>query len=279
MTVTGSGKAAKPVNVIEPVVAIAINTFRETVRDRILYALILFAAIVTVLGIVLGSLSVGQDIRILKDIGLAAISFIGGIIAVFAGTNLVYKELERRTIYIIFTKPVSGWQFILGKYIGLCLCVAVMVMAMGAFLAMIVIALGGNVAGASFIEQIKEITQELSLIYLELLFVTALATFFSTFSTPVLSVLFTLAIWLAGHLGESLLELGKLTQNPVIAQILGIIFYCLPDFAGLTRIRGHLLYGTAPGTEVLTYLVTYVFAYVLMLLVLAAIVTERKEFS
>ncbi len=266
-------------SVIEPVAAIALNTFRETVRDRIIYALIFFAAIVTVLGIVLGSLSVGQDIRILKDIGLAAISFIGGIIAVFAGTNLVYKELERRTIYIIFSKPVSGWQFVLGKYIGLCLCVFVMVVAMGAFLSIIVTAISGNLAGASFFDQIKEITQELSLIYLELLFVTALATFFSTFSTPVLSVLFTLAIWLAGHLGESLLELGKLTQNQLVAQILSIIFYCLPDFAGLTRIRGHLLYGTAPGTEVLTYLVTYVLAYVLMLLVLAAIVTERKEFT
>ncbi len=279
MTASDSASTIKRLNVIEPVIAIALNTFRETVRDRIIYALIFFAAIVTVLGIVLGSLSVGQDIRILKDIGLAAISFIGGIIAVFAGTNLVYKEVERRTVYIIFTKPVSGWQFVLGKYIGLCLCVAVMVLAMGAFLAVIVTALGGNIAGASFVEQIKEITQELSLIYLELLFVTALATFFSTFSTPVLSVLFTLAIWLAGHLGESLLELGKLSQNPFVAQILTVVFYCLPDFAGLTRIRGHLLYGTAPGTEVLTYLVTYVLAYVLMLLVLAAIVTERKEFS
>lgn len=264
---------------IEPVKAIALNTFRETVRDRILYALILFAAIVTVLGLVLGSLSVGQDIRILKDIGLAAISLIGGIIAVFAGTNLVYKELERRTIYIIFTKPVSGWQFVLGKYIGLCLCVAVMVAAMGAFLALVVTMIGGNFAGAAIIDQMREIAQELSLIYLELLFVTALATFFSTFSTPVMSVLFTLAIWLAGHLGESLLELGKLSQNPFLAQVLSVIFYCLPDFAGLTKIRGHLLYGTVPGTEVLTYLVTYVLAYVLMLLVLAAIVTERKEFS
>ncbi len=264
---------------IEPVIAIALNTYRETVRDRIIYALILFAAIVTVLGIVLGSLSVGQDIRILKDIGLAAISFIGGIIAVFAGTNLVYKELERRTIYIIFTKPVSGWQFVLGKYVGLCLCVAVMVAAMGIFLTVIVTLVGGDFALPSLIGQVKEIAQELSLIYLELLFVTALATFFSTFTTPVMSVLFTLAIWLAGHLGESLLELGKLTQNPLISQILSVTFYCLPDFAGLTRIRGHLLYGTVPGVEVLTYLVTYVLAYILMLLVLAAIVTERKEFA
>ncbi|MBA3858105.1 MAG: hypothetical protein C0507_14465 [Cyanobacteria bacterium PR.3.49] len=269
---------AKPASakVFEPVWAIALNTFRETVRDRILYALILFAAIVTVLGIVLGSLSVGQDIRILKDIGLAAISFIGGIIAVFAGTNLVYKEVERRTIYLIFTKPVSGWQFVLGKYIGLCLCVAVMVAAMGAFLVVVITAASGSVG---FVEQLRQMGQELALIYLELLFVTALATFFSTFSTPVMSVLFTLAIWLAGHLGDSLIELGKLTQNPVLSQFLSVIFYCLPDFAGLTRIRGHLLYGTVPGIEVLTYLVTYVFAYVLMLLVLAAIVTERKEFT
>ncbi|MBX9952411.1 MAG: ABC transporter permease [Candidatus Obscuribacterales bacterium] len=279
MTDSSPSSSRGPANAIEPVLAIALNTFRETVRDRIIYALILFAAIVTVLGIILGSLSVGQDIRILKDIGLAAISLIGGIIAVFAGTNLVYKELERRTIYIIFTKPVSGWQFVLGKYIGLCLCVLVMVAAMGAFLSIIVASQGGGFAGASFLDQLKEITQELSLIYLELLFVTALATFFSTFSTPVMSVLFTLSLWLAGHLGESLLELGKLSQNPFVAQCLSVIFYCLPDFAGLTRIRGHLLYGTVPGTEVLTYLITYLLAYVLMLLVLAAIVTERKEFT
>jgi len=279
--VTSSGAGTKDATavsgkILEPVWAIAINTFRETVRDRILYALILFAAIVTVLGIVLGSLSVGQDIRILKDIGLAAISFIGGIIAVFAGTNLVYKEVERRTIYIIFTKPVSGWQFVLGKYIGLCLCVAVMVAAMGAFLLVVITAASGS---AAFLDGLRQIGQELALIYLELLFVTALATFFSTFSTPVMSVLFTLAIWLAGHLGDSLIELGKLSQNAFISQLLSVIFYCLPDFAGLTRIRGHLLYGTAPGAEVLTYLVTYVLAYVLMLLVLAAIVTERKEFT
>ena len=151
-----------------------------------------------------------------------------------------------------------------------------MVAAMGAFLIFVITAASGS---AGFAEQLRQMGQELALIYLELLFVTALATFFSTFSTPVMSVLFTLAIWLAGHLGDSLIELGKLTQNPVISQFLSVIFYCLPDFAGLTRIRGHLLYGTVPGIEVLTYLVTYVFAYVLMLLVLAAIVTERKEYT
>lgn len=264
---------------IDAVKAIALNTFRETVRDRILYALIFFALVVTVLGIILGSLSVGQDIRILKDIGLATISLIGGIIAVFAGTNLVYKELERRTIYIIFTKPVSGWQFVLGKYIGLCLCVFVMVAAMGAFLTLIITISTGNYALPVVAHQIVEVGQELSLIYLELLFVTALATFFSTFSTPVMSVLFTLSIWLAGHLGKSLLELGKLSQNQLLEQFLTVVFYCLPDFAGLTQIRGHLLYGINPGLEVMLYLVTYVLAYVLMLLVIAAIVTERKEFT
>ncbi|HEY9787431.1 MAG TPA: ABC transporter permease [Candidatus Obscuribacterales bacterium] len=264
---------------LDAVQAIAINTFRETVRDRILYAFILFACMATIFGIVLGSLSVGQDVRILKDIGLSAIATIGGVIAVFAGTNLVYKELERRTIYIIFTKPVSGWQFILGKYIGLCLCVLVMVAAMGGFLALLLSLQTGAFQGGDFSQPICELTQQIGLIYLELLFVTALATFFSTFTTPVMSVLFTVSLWLSAHMGDSLIELGKLSQNPVISTFLQYLFWLLPDFGGLTRIRAQLLYGRAPDGEVITYLMSYIFAYIILILTFAALVTEQREFT
>lgn len=260
---------------LKPVVAIAVNAFRESVRDRILYALILFSFIATILGIVLGSLSIGQDIRVLEDFGLAAIAFIGGVIAVFAGTNLVYKELERRTIYLIFTKPVSGWQFIAGKYLGLCLCVLVMVAFMAAFLIALVSVVQGGWSTAAALS----ISNAVALIYLELLFVVALATFFSTFATPVMSVLFTLSLWLAGHLGSSLNELGRLSQSPLVTSLTSAIFWLLPDFASLTKIRAYIVYGQGPGLEAVAFMTCYVAAYIVILLVLSAIVTERKEFA
>ena len=98
---------------INQTLAIALNTFRESVRDKVLYAFFVFACIITVLGIVLGSLSIGQELRIIEDLGLSVIAIIGGIITVFTGTNLVFKELDKRTIFVIFSKPVANWQFIL----------------------------------------------------------------------------------------------------------------------------------------------------------------------
>ena len=263
----------------EKVSAIALNTFRETVRDKIVYAFMLFTFIITLLSLLLGSLSVGQDVRILGDIGLAAISCIGGMVALFAGTNLVYKELERRTIYIIFTKPVSGWQFIAGKFIGLVACVFIVVAAMGLFLALLAWLIHPEHSSSSLVSTIVEIAAPVGLVFLELIFVTALATFFSTFSTPLMSMLFTLSLWLIGHCGDSLRQLGQLSQNPGFAKFSSVVYFLLPDLASLTRVRSLLLYGRQAGSEIIAYITCYVFAYVLVLLVLSSMITERKEFS
>jgi ABC-type transport system involved in multi-copper enzyme maturation permease subunit len=261
--------------------AIALNTFRETVRDKILYSFLVFIVLVMLLAILLGSLSVGQDERVLRDFGLASISFVGGVIAIFAGANLVFKELDKRTVYIIFTKPVTGWQFILGKYLGLSFAVGVMVLAMGLFMGG-VLALTNN---HPFAFELGRLSAPLALVYLELLFVIALATFFSTFANPIMSVLFTLSLWLIGHFGDSLRELGRLSQNHNLAALMNFIYWLLPDLASLTRVRSLLMYGNQfgnqfgnqSGHEVISYLSCYVIAYVLILLVLASIVTERRE--
>ncbi len=261
-----------PLSAIE---AIALNTFRETVRDRVLYAFFVFACLITVMGILLGSISVGQDIRIIEDLGLAVIAIIGGIIAVFAGTNLVYKELERRTIYVIFTKPVTSWQFIAGKYLGLAMCIFVVLMAMGAFLAFLV----WIVQPTHQIQfHLIWICASLALVLLELLFVLALATFFSTFSNPIMSVIFTLSLWFIGHLGGSLLDLSRMSTSSLAGTVLTGLYWCLPDLASLTRVRAQLMYEQAPASEIVVYLVCYVSAYILLLLVLAALVNERREF-
>lgn len=259
----------------DAVSAIALNTFRETVRDRVLYAFFIFACLISAVGIVLGSLSIGQDIRVIEDLGLAAVAIIGGIIAVFAGTNLVFKELERRTIYIIFTKPVSSWQFIAGKYLGLAMCIFVVLLAMGLFLTLLLFMVD---PGHQIQLRLPWIAASLGLVYLELLFVLALATFFSTFSTPVMSVIFTLSLWFIGHLGSSLLDLGRMSSSPAVQKTLAAIYWLLPDLAGLTRVRAQLMYGQDAAGETVLYLSCYVLAYILFLLGLAAVVNERREF-
>jgi ABC-type transport system involved in multi-copper enzyme maturation permease subunit len=255
--------------------AIALNTFRETVRDKISYSLVVFIVIVTLIAILMGSLSVGQNARILRDMGLAAISFVGGIIAIFAGTNLVFKEIDKRTIYIIFTKPITGWQFILGKYLGLASCLLILVIAMGLFLTG-VLALS---QGAPFQSEIAMMSLPLTVVYLELLFVIALATFFSTFASPVMSVLFTLSLWLIGHFGDSLKELGKISQNEALSTFMNSVYWLLPDLASLTRIRTLISSTNHSYDEALSYLICYVIAYVVILLVIASVVTEQREFS
>ncbi len=261
--------------------AIALNTFRETVRDRILYAFVLFAFLFTLAGIILGSLSIGQNERILQDMGLAVISMIGGIIAIFLGTNLVYKEIDRRTIYLILTKPIARWQFVLGKYLGLSFCIFVVTGLMGIFLVGLLAVFGAEV------KALVLVAQAIGLIYLELLFVIAVATFFSTFATPLMSVLFTLAIWLIGHMSQALLELSKLSQAntsdaaciPSCTKLGQVMYWIVPDLAKLTQVRYELISLRPVDCEILFYLITYILAYIIFLLLLSTLVTEQREFS
>ncbi len=259
---------------LEKIYAIALNTFRETVRDRIIYSLLVFIVLVTFIAILLGSLSIGQNEKILRDFGLASIAFIGGIISIFAGTNLVFKEIDKRTIYIIFTKPLTGWQFILGKYCGLSFCLLMLLISMGLFLTTVL----SFSQGDAFWHQLQVLALPLATVYLEILFVIGLAIFFSTFSTPVMSVLFTLSLWLIGHFGDSLKELGKISQNESLGSFMNFVYWLLPDLASLTRIRGMIAAGNNASNEALCYLTCYVVAYVLILLVLASVITERREF-
>lgn len=258
---------------LQPLLAIAQNTFRETIRDRVLYVLIVFAFLLTLGASLIGSLSVGQELRILEDIGLFTISLIGGIIAIFVGTTLVYKEMERRSIFIIFTKPISRWQFVSGKFIGLVLCVFLVTAAMGFFLALTVWLLTPD-------HQVSPLLFEsLALIFLELCFVTGLATFFSTFATPVMSVIFTTCAWFIAHLSSSLKDLSQVSTSGLFNQLGHFLYWLLPDLSKLTQIRADLMYGHQPEPELLFYLIAYISAYIMLLLCCSTIITEGKEIS
>jgi ABC-type transport system involved in multi-copper enzyme maturation permease subunit len=258
--------------------AIALNTFRETVRDRVLYAIVVFALLATMAGLIFGQLSADQDLRVLEDLGLAVISIFGGIIAVFLGTSLVFKEIDRRTIYLIVTKPINRWEFVTGKFLGLSLCVAVTNFAMGLFFFGIIYMATGNLDSA------LPLLSSVSLIYLELVLVIAMATFFSTFCTPLMSMIFTTGLWTVGHLSfsfELLKELAVDPKHPSKATELFAIFLqnVMPDLAKLTVIRGDFMDKIFVSSEVLTSLIAYIIAYIIVLLALSTTIAERREFG
>lgn len=259
--------------------AFALNTFRETVRDRVLYAIIVFAFLATLSGLVFSSLSADQDIRVLEDLGLATITIFGGVIAVFIGTTLVFKEIDRRTIFLIVTKPISRWEFITGKFLGLSLCVLVTNFAMGLFFLLIIYMQTGNFDSA------PAMFASLSMIYVELVLVIAMATFFSTFCTPLMSMLFTLGLWTVGHLSFSFEMLKKLAQTPEhyskATQIFAdVLYYVMPDLARLTVIRGDFMDGHFDSSgNLLANIVIYIVAYAVCLLSLASFIAEKKEFN
>ncbi len=270
--------------------AIALNTFRETVRDRVLYAIVFFALVATLAGLVLGTLSVEQDVRILEDLGLFTITAFGGIIAIFIGTNLVFKEIDRRTIFLIFTKPIKRWEFVTGKFLGLALCILVVCFAMGLFLIAIVcwqtlqtadpsVSWTTTLTNTLIPSLIPRLLTSLVLMYVELVLVIALATFFSTFSTPLMSMLFTFGLWICGHMTDSLKALGELSTSPVVKVVTNGLYNALPDLALLTRIRGEALDGGNFPIDLVSGIGAYVLLYTVLLLSFATVIAERREFQ
>ena len=208
------------------ILVIAKNTFRENVRDKVLYNLILFAFIIIFSSLLIGQLSLGNGVKIILDLGLASISIFGMVIAVFLGIGLVYKELDKRTIYALLAKPIRRHEFILGKYLGLLytLFINVAVMTAGLELALLY---HGETGWSVFLHLLPAVF----LIFLSLSLVTALALLFSTFSTPALSALFTFFLWVVGHFGRDLLQFGEISKSVSVQWICTGIYYVIPNLS------------------------------------------------
>src|SRR6266704_7187423 len=186
------------------VVAIARNAFREAVRDRVLYNLVLFVLLLIAGSIFLGELSAGQDSKIIVDLGLSAMLLFGAFIAIFVGVGLVYKEIERRTLYAILSKPVTRAEFLVGKYLGLCLTLLVNIVVMGIGLSLAIVYLRRG-----WDPLLPRIWPAILLIYIELTIITGVAMLFSSFSSPALSALLTFLIFVIGHFSSDLKMLSQ----------------------------------------------------------------------
>jgi ABC-type transport system involved in multi-copper enzyme maturation permease subunit len=252
--------------------AIARNTFREAVRDRVLYNLVLFVLLLSVGAVFLGAASAAQDAKIIVDFGLSAVLMFGAFIAIFVGVGLVWKEIERRTVFAIFAKPVGRSEFIIGKYLGLCATLAVNVAVMGAGVTLVLTYVARGQAPA-----LGALWPTIALIYMELTILTAVALLFSSFSSPIFALFGSLAVFLIGHFTTELKGLAELFDAPALRATVATLYYALPNLSTFSLITP-AAHGIAPPTAHLLTALAYAVAWDVTLLAAAALLFARRDF-
>lgn len=262
---------------------VAANVFRESVRDRVPYNLVLFAILLIASSYLLGQLTAGQDIKIIKDLGLAATSIFGLFIAIFIGIGLVSKEVERRSIYALLSKPISRSQFIVGKFAGLVLTLAVnigvMTLALYFVLSYMTYLASADSRAAWETPGVDPALLKASvLIFVELMLVTAIALFFSTFSSPILSAALTFGIYVAGHFNSDLRNYGQVIDSPVAAGLARVLYHVLPDLSAFD-VKMQVVHGIAVPFGYLATTIAYGAAYIAALLLVAAHSFSRRDFK
>ena len=263
--------------------AIAINVFRESVRDKVLYNLVLFAILMIGASYLIGQLTAGQDVKIIKDLGLAATSVFGLFIAVFIGIGLVSKEVERRSIYSLLAKPVERWQLVVGKYAGLVLTllvnVGVMAVALYAVLAYMRLGVSPAVEKAWDARALDPaLLKAIYLIFAELALVTAIALVFSTFSTPLLSAAFTFGLTLVGQYSTDLRNFQDVLDSPIAQRVARGLYWVLPNLAQFD-VKSRVVHGQPVTAGYLGLVTLYALLYTAVLLVVATIVFSRRDFK
>jgi len=249
---------------------IALNTFRETIRDRILYSLLVFAVLMIGLSYFLSELSVGDFERIVIDFGLTCVHIFGAIISIFIGITLVSKEIEKKTIYSIVSKPVSRIEFVLGKFLGLSLTVLVTTFLMSLFSFIVVLLQSGNMRFSLFFVS--------GMIYLELLLLIAIAILFSSFTTPTLSAIFALSFFFLGHLSPQLKFFGMKAKSNFLKYAALSIYYLLPNLENF-NFKNSVLYGISFDFFHLMYVVVYWLVEICLLILITNIIFRRRDFK
>jgi ABC-type transport system involved in multi-copper enzyme maturation permease subunit len=250
---------------------VAVNAFREAIRDRVLYNLIFFALMMIGAAILVGQISIGIERLVIINLGLSAISIIGLIMAIFIGVGLVSKEIEKRTLYSLLAKPVRRWEFLVGKYAGLLLTLVVNTSLMTLGFAGALFYVSRHFEGSD-----TSIVVAIYFILLELALVTALALFFSCFSSPMLSTLFTLGIYITGVFAQDIREFGEVTKNPMLLMMTRVLYYVLPNFHNFNGIAAAAHADTIPSALIVQNTL-YALLYVSVVLLGASAIFSRRN--
>jgi ABC-type transport system involved in multi-copper enzyme maturation permease subunit len=248
---------------------LAANTVREAIRNRVLYTLVFFAVLLIGTGVLLSTLSYVERGRILQDVGLAAIRLFGAAIAAFVGIGLIHNEVDRRTIYTILSKPLSRTEFLLGKYFGLLATLWLQLIVMGGVFGACSLLAGAPLTPAH--------AAALVLTAIELGLLAALATFFSAFTTPMLASLFTVGLYLIGHLTRNLRDLGSHSDVAVVREATALLHRVLPDLESF-NLSTHAVHGLAVAASDVWLPLVYGAGYSVLVLFLATLIFERRDF-
>lgn len=265
------------------IATVANAVFKESVRDRVPYSMVVFAVLLMAASYLISQLTAGQDMKIIKDLGLAAISIFGLVIAVFIGIGLVSKEVERRSVFALLAKPVSRSQFILGKYFGLVMTLvvnlSVMTLAFYAVLAFIDWT-ATQAARAAWPAPALDprMLAAIVLIVAELMLVTALALFFSAFSSPLLAAMMTLGLWVAGHFNTDLRNFETVMDVPVVTVVARALYYLVPNLAPF-NIRAEVVHGVPVAASHVWLTLAYAVVYIAILLTAAIAIFRRRDFK
>ncbi len=251
------------------VFTIAQNTVREAIRNKLLYTLLFFAIALIGTGVLISTLSYVESERILQDVGLAAIRLMSVGIAVFVGVGLIHGEVERRTIYTILSKPVSRVEFLVGKYFGLVFTTWLMLGVMAIAFAVVSLGYGAPLDGGHGVC--------FFLVGMELVVIVAAATLFSSFTTPMLASLFTVGVYLLGHLSRDLRLLGEQAKSESVKPVADFLFQLLPDLESFNVTIEAVHQLPIPAAEV-GWATLYGLGYATVLLILASYLFSRRDF-
>lgn len=249
--------------------AIAENTVRDAVRNKVLYILLFFALVLIGTSVLLATLSYVERERILQDVGLASIRLFGAAIAIFIGVSLVHREVDRRTIYTILSKPVSRVDFLVGKYLGLVATLWLQVAVMTACFVSVSLLTGAPLGSGHAVA--------IGLAAIELAVLVAVATLFSSFATPFLAACYSVGLYLVGHVTRDLRALGSTVELEGVKSLTVWLHRLLPDLEsfnwtveavhGLPILASEVLWASVMGV-----------AWCVAFLTMAAMVFERRDF-
>lgn len=261
--------------------AIALNVFRESVRDRVFYNLLFFAVLLVGASVLVGQMTAGQDVKIIKDLGLAATSLFGLFIAVFVGIGLVWKEVERRSVYGLIAKPVRRPELVIGKYIGLAFTLLVNVAVMAAVLYLLLAYMywtsPPNLRAAWEAPATDPALLKVFLLtYVQLLLVTAIALFFSTFSSPMLSAVLTFGFYVIGHFNADLKHFDAFVTSAPLVWLLRALYYLLPNLAPFD-VTAQVVHAQPVPIGYVLMTIGYAALYVTFLLTAACFIFARRD--
>jgi ABC-type transport system involved in multi-copper enzyme maturation permease subunit len=250
--------------------AVASNVFREVMRDRIFLTIGFYAVLMLAASRLLPEVSGAAQEKILTDFGTASSSLLGVVVTIFVGTNLINKEIEKRTVFTIVTKPISSIEFILGKHLGLSAVLAIVVAGMTVIYLLVL--------SFTHIEyKLFPLLLTSLFLFLELCLIAAAALLFGVFTSSILAILLTFSLYLVGHLSEGMVKLAGVTKNPGFQQFTDNLYLVLPDLSRLD-LKNDAVYGVLPQTDVLWINAGYALVYTAALLLMTTVIFSRRQF-